>query len=166
MHTGRLVRLTLLALVTAALGGISSVAHGRDDRNDNDRQREQRHDAREQFFFFLAYQQQLLAQQQLLTHQAAAVHYIQHYRNLARSGYLPVGGDARPIILGDPRARIETYSAPFREAPGERELDLARLYSQVDPNKARAWYNQAVQRAGEGSDVAELAKRELKSLDK
>jgi hypothetical protein len=52
----------------------------------------------------------------------------------------------------------------FRDAPGERELELARLWRQVNPEKARALYEEALRRAPAASNVRLQAQAELEEL--
>jgi hypothetical protein len=159
-----LLLVLLTGLATPALLLAQSPNPGRDRRNDNDRQQRQRHDEREFMMQVLLYQQ--LLQQQYAAQYLTTLQAMESWR-MANTGQFPPPGRPRPpeaVGAGEAKGLPRSTSAGFRSAPGERELELARLWKQVDAAKARALYDQAVQRAGEGSDVAELARRELKTL--
>lgn len=160
-----LLLVMLSGLATPSVLPAQSPNPGRDRRNDNDRQQRQRHDEREFMMQMLLYQQ--LLQQQYAAQYLAAVQAMETWR-MATTGQFPPPGPVRPPEpvggAGEARGVPRSSAAGFRTAPGERELELARLWKQIDVAKARTLFEQAVQRAGESSEVAELARKELKVL--
>jgi hypothetical protein len=86
--------------------------------------------------------------------------------SLASEQAAPV--EARPA---PPRAPYPNGRAPtkaerltLRETPGERELELARLWSEIDPAKAQELYEQAISRAPDKSALQKTALKELEAL--
>jgi hypothetical protein len=135
---------------------------GRDRRNDNDRQQRQRSEERDlrQFLFL-----QQLAQQQYLAQYLATLQAAEYWRMAHTGQFLPP--PPRPAELVPAVGRVNARGPvplDFRVAPGERELELGRLWRQVDAEKARDLFEQAARRAGDGSEVAEAARKELKAL--
>jgi hypothetical protein len=59
------------------------------------------------------------------------------------------------------RTGRDAWTGLFLDSPGEKELELARLWSRADPVKAQAYYEQALRLAGPDSEVARVAHREL-----
>lgn len=159
MLLGVIVGVGVLAAPGGAQGQINP---GRDRRNDNDRQQRQRHDERE-FLRALAFYH--LVGNYMMAQQTAA-----YYLPAAPARYMP------PVYqryVRQPAARAsgngygKTNSEPsavFREAAGERELELGRLWAEKDPATARSFLEKAVQRAAAGSAIAEAARKELEAL--
>ncbi len=73
-------------------------------------------------------------------------------------------GRAVPLAVNDSKPAPAAAIARFREGPGERELELARLVRPTAPAKARRFYEQAIAKAGAESDIGRLAQKELREL--
>jgi hypothetical protein len=152
----------------ALLVGLSAAPalDARDRRNDNDRQQRQRHDEREAFWYALTYQQAL--QYQYMTQQYATLRYMQAlpYMQAARSGYFVDPPRAVPGAPAPAVAAPAPVARPlsFRELPGERELDLGKLYAGTHPEKARVLFEEAIRQAGPASEIAAQARKELMNL--
>lgn len=100
-----------------------------------------------------------------------------YFQQLHQGGYLPAPVPlVPPPIVGTPplagpatveerRLLREAELLTFREAPGMRRLELARLIAKDRPDLARQLLEQAIAEAGENSPVAQLARQQLRKLD-
>ncbi|MCS7166413.1 MAG: hypothetical protein RMI91_00540 [Gemmatales bacterium] len=104
---------------------------------------------------------------------------IVYWQQLHQGGYLPppVALSPAPVVVApaptlppaltaeERRQLREAERVAFREAPGMRSLELARLVAAHNPDLARQLLAQAIQEAGENSPVGQLARLELRKLD-
>jgi len=97
-----------------------------------------------------------------------------YWQQLHWAGYVPPLAAPVPAYSGNtyPRVTAEELRAwrdaervTFREAPGMRTLELARILAEHRPDLARSLLMQAIREAGENSPVAQLARQELNRLD-
>jgi hypothetical protein len=147
-----------LVMLLVLLAWVCSMPASARDRNDNDRQREQRNEREELLRLILVRQ---LMHQQYLGQQLATYQYLEYLRQRAALGSITPSGwwPSRPATA-EYRATIV-----FREAPGERELESAYMCLKSDPSAARDWLLKAIDKAGADSEVADLARRQLRTLE-
>jgi hypothetical protein len=97
-----------------------------------------------------------------------------YWQQLHRAGYVPPlaapvpaysGGTYPRVTAEELRAWRDAERVTFREAPGMRTLELARILAEHRPDLARSLLMQAIREAGENSPVAQLARQELNRLD-
>lgn len=157
---------TRLALCLLLLAGGPAAAGD----NDNDFLKKQRREDQERAEFIRWVAAQQFVQNQIYAQQAAAP-YLQalQYRAMLGANY-PI--HSYPRVSLAPGAAAETaaaqkeraFLAMFRETPGEAELEIGRLWRKLDAERAKALFQLAVSRSGDGSAVALQAQEELKNL--